>query len=79
MPVPICAAGARALAHQEVPTSCIHTEPACTAQYRGAELGSGKLYIAEAWVLYRLTICCFDVRGQRCLTLLGEEMTCYGY
>jgi len=52
MPVPTCPASVRALTQQEVPTSCIHTEPSCTAQYKGTELGSGKLYVAEADIVW---------------------------
>ncbi|KAL5254042.1 hypothetical protein ACHWQZ_G013711 [Mnemiopsis leidyi] len=52
MPVPVCTASVRALTQQTVPSSCLHTEPACSAQYRGSELGSGKFYVGETEIVW---------------------------
>ncbi|XP_063682338.1 methylosome subunit pICln-like [Bolinopsis microptera] len=52
MPVPITPASARALTPQHQPTSSIHSEPGCTAQYKGTELGCGRLYVAETNIVW---------------------------
>lgn len=53
MPVPICAVTSTVLSTQAAPTSWMLQEPGCTVQYKGAELGTGKLHVTEediAWI-----------------------------